>query len=93
MGAVGVEPRQHTVWAEQAVVEHHCELVSDTVLKQAIVEMAPLIIDGDLMLASSGLTVCRTLLLRRPDTASFMGKCILPNAVNIAGSAVIQVLP
>lgn len=68
-------------------------MVTDPVLRQAIVEVAPLINDNDLMLASSGLTVCRTLVLRRPDTASFMGDVILPNAVNIAGSAVIQVYP
>lgn len=78
---------------EQAVVDHHSRLVTDPALQQTMVELAPLINDNDLMLASFGLNVCRSLLLQRPDTASAMAKLILKNAVGLAGSPVIQVRP
>jgi hypothetical protein len=75
----------------QAIVAHHSGLVSDEALQYAVTEVAPLVNDKDLVLATLSLNLCCTLLQIRPNSAVSIATAMLGPTVELAKSPVIQV--
>lgn len=60
-------------------------------LQAAVEEVAPLVNDTDLLIAALSLTLCTTLLQRQPQQSSLVTDRVLPPAMALSKSPLLQV--
>ena len=60
-------------------------------LQSAVEEVAPLVNDTDLLIAALSLALCTTLLQRQPQQSSLVTDRVLPPAMTLSKSPLLQV--
>ena len=82
---------QLTRYLVQALVAKYGGELDAQLLKQLLEELAVLVADTDLLLAAMALGTCTTLLLQQPSCAGSVASSVLPSALRLVQSQLLQV--
>jgi len=75
----------------QVLIAGHGSNIQPGTLKAAVDEVAPLVNDTDLLIAALSLTFCTTLLQRQPQQSGLVTDRVLPAAMTLSKSPLLQV--
>ena len=76
----------------QVLIAAHGGNVEPGIVKATVEEMSPLVNDTDLLIAALSLTFCTTLLQRQPQQSVLVTDRVLPPAMTLSKSPLLQVL-
>jgi hypothetical protein len=80
-----------TIVLVQVLIAGHGSNIQPGTLKAAVDEVAPLVNDTDLLIAALSLTFCTTLLQRQPQQSALVTDRVLPAAMILSKSPLLQV--
>ncbi len=75
----------------QVLIAGHGSNIQPGTMKAAVDEVAPLVNDTDLLIAALSLTFCTTLLQRQPQQSGLVTDRVLPAAMILSKSPLLQV--
>jgi len=75
----------------QVLIAGHGSNIQPGTMKAAVDEVAPLVNDTDLLIAALSLTFCTTLLQRQPQQSALVTDRVLPPAMALSKSPLLQV--
>ena len=76
----------------QVLIAGHGANIQASTMKATIEEVSPLVNDTDLLIAALSLTFCTTLLQRQPQQSTLVTDRVLPPAMALSKSPLLQVL-
>ena len=79
------------LWGVQVLIAGHGGNLQPATMKAAVQEVAPLVNDTDLLIASLSLAFCTTLLQRHPQHSALVTDSVLPPAMALSKSPLLQV--
>ncbi|KAL3163066.1 hypothetical protein ABBQ32_009489 [Trebouxia sp. C0010 RCD-2024] len=82
--------RQAALSAIEVLIASHGSSMQPSSLQAAVEEVAPLVNDTDLLIAALSLTLCTTLLQRQPQQSSLVTDRVLPPAMALSKSPLLQ---
>lgn len=82
--------RQASLSALEVLIAGHGSNIQPGTLKAAVDEVAPLVNDTDLLIAALSLTFCTTLLQRQPQQSGLVTDRVLPAAMTLSKSPLLQ---
>ncbi|DBB08467.1 hypothetical protein WJX82_000009 [Trebouxia sp. C0006] len=82
--------RQASLSALEVLIAGHGSNIQPGTLKAAVDEVAPLVNDTDLLIAALSLTFCTTLLQRQPQQSALVTDRVLPAAMTLSKSPLLQ---
>ena len=75
----------------QVLMAAHGSNMQPSSVQSAVEEVAPLVNDTDLLIAALSLTLCTTLLQRQPQQSPLVTDRVLPPAMTLSKSPLLQV--
>ena len=75
----------------QVLIAAHGSNMQPSSVQSAVEEVAPLVNDTDLLIAALSLTLCTTLLQRQPQQSPLVTDRVLPPAMTLSKSPLLQV--